>query len=191
MITPNATAKTSLIDHGESLDYGATHIAEYPQSPNSECDSAKLERHTPHFLTRGLLVIYLNLAALSFLEMGHCVLLPLFYSTSIPSGGLGLDPFKIGMTFGAFGCVRAVIQATVVGPLIRKYGARKMYIVSFPGFFACFTLYPIMRYFAQLSGRVDGIVIVCMIIQLIFDMCVYAAYGMLLPIQFSIDLLCD
>jgi len=181
MIIPNATSKTSLINHGESLDdYGATSTAEHSQSSsssNSEHDSSRLESHTPPFLTRGLLLIYLNYAALSFLDMGHFVLLPLFYSTSISLGGLGLDPFRIGVTFGTFGCINAVIQANALGPLIRKYGARKMYIVSFPGLIACFSLYPVMRYFAQISGRVDAFVIACMMIQMSFYMCIYMAYG--------------
>ena len=110
--------------------------------------------------------------------MGHFALLPLFYSTSIPLGGLGLDPFRIGITFGTFGCINAVIQAKLLGPLIRKYGARKMYIVSCPSLFACFTLYPVIRFLTQLSGRVDGFVIACTIIQMSFHMCVYCTYGM-------------
>jgi len=129
------------------------------------------------FLTRGLLFTYLNFAALSFLDMGYFVLLPLFYSTSIPLGGLGLDPFRIGITFGTFGCINAVIQAKLLGPLIRRYGARKMYIVSCPSLFVCFTLYPVMRFLSQLSGRVDRFVIVCMMIQMVFYMCIYCAYG--------------
>jgi hypothetical protein len=179
--TPDATAKTSLINHGERLDYGATDTTDNhhsPSSSNSEYDSPRPETHAPAFLTRGLVFIYLNYAALSFLDMSHFVLLPLFYSTSIPLGGLGLDPFQIGITFGTFGCINAVIQAKLLGPLIRKYGARKMYITSCPSLFVCFTLYPVMRFLAQLSGRVNGFVIACMMIQMAFYMCMYFAYGM-------------
>ena len=167
-----------MINHGESLDdYGATNTAEHSQSSSSSNSEHDSSSHTSPFLTRGLLFIYLNYSALSFFDMGHSVLLPLFYSTSISLGGLGLDPFRIGVTLGTFGCINAVIQANVLGPLIRKYGARKMYIVSFPGLIACFSLYPVMRYFAQISGRVDAFVIACMTIQLSFYMCIYMAYG--------------
>ena len=181
MVNPDATAKTSLINHGERFDYGATDTTEQHQSSsssNSEYDfSSRPEGHASSFLSRGLLFVYLNYAALSFLDMGFFVLLPLFYSTSIPLGGLGLDPFTIGVTFGTFGCINAVIQAKLLGPLIRKYGARKMYMLSCPGLFACFTLYPVMRFFAQRSGRVDGFVIACMMIQLGFNICTYFCYG--------------
>jgi hypothetical protein len=179
-ITPDATAKTSLINHGEHLDYGATDTTEQRQSlssSNSEYESSRPESHTPSFLTRGLLFIYLNYAALSFLDMGYFVLLPLFYSTSISLGGLGLDPFVIGVTFGTFGCINAVIQAKLLGFLIRKYGARKMYIVSCPCLFVCFTIYPVLRFLAQRSNRVDGFVIAGMMIQMGFYMSIYCTYG--------------
>ena len=178
--TPDATAKTSLINHGERTDYGATDTTEQHQSSSSSISENEFltpENHASSFLTRGLLSIYLNYAALSFLDMGYFVLLPLFYSTSIALGGLGLDPFTIGITFGTFGCINAVIQAKLLGPLIRKYGARQMYIVSCPSLFVCFSLYPVMRYFAQFSGRVDGFVVACMIIQMGFYMCIYFTYG--------------
>jgi hypothetical protein len=180
MIIPNSNARTTLINHGERLDYGATNTPEHSRSSssnNSKRNPSRLQSHTSPLLTRGLLLIYLNHAGLAFLDMGHFVLLPLFYSTSIRSGGLGMDPFRIRVTLGAFGLINAVVQAKVLGLLIRKYGARKMYIASFPGLLASFTLYPVMWYFAQLSGRVNGLVIVCMVIQQSFYMCIYIAYG--------------
>jgi hypothetical protein len=125
-------------------------------------------------------MIYLNYVSLSFLDMGHFVLLPLFYSTSIPSGGLGLDPYKIGIALGTIGFVNAIVQARFLGPLIRKFGARKFYIICFPGLFGCYTLYPIMRYFTQRFGRVNNLVIVFMIVQLSFQMLVSASYGIYL-----------
>ena len=176
VITPNATSKTSLINHGEIFDYGATDRTEQQESSsssNSEYDSSRPESHASSFLNRGLLSIYLNYAALSFLNMGYYALLPLFYSTSISLGGLGLDLFIIGTTFGTFGFINAVVQAKLLGPMIRKYGARKMYIVSCPSLFVCFTLYPVLRFLVQLSGRVDGFVITCMVIQMGFYMCIY------------------
>jgi len=177
---PATTAKTSLIDQRERLDYGATDTTDYHPSSSSSNSyaSSTLESPTPpRFLDRGLLIIYLNFAGIAFLDMGHFVLLALFYSTSIPSGGLGLDPLTIGVAFGTFGFFNAIFQAKVVGPLIRKYGARKLYVVFFPGLFACFALYPVMRYFVQLSGRVDGFVIACMMIQLSLGISSYICYG--------------
>jgi hypothetical protein len=161
------------MNHGESLDYGTTTV-QVQSSP------ATIPEDKSPLLNRGLVMIYLNLVSLAFLDMGHIVLLPLFYSTSIPSGGLGLNPYKIGITLGTFGFVNAIVQARFLGPLIRKFGARKLYIICFPGLFCCYALYPILRYFAQCFGRVNNLVIVCMIVQLSFQMLVFASYGIYL-----------
>ena len=173
-IPDGTTVKTPLINHGESLDYGATTVQ--GQSSPSESTITSL-KEKPALFNRGLIMIYLNFAALSFLDMGYGALLPLFYSTSIPLGGVGLDPYRIGLTLGSFGCVNAIVQAKFLGLSIRKFGARKMYILSFPGLFVCASLYPIIRYFAQRFGRVNNVVIFCMIVQLSFQMLIFSSYG--------------
>ena len=167
----DGTIETPLMDHGERLDYGTTTV----QSSPSEFTMTNPDNKP--LLDRGLMMIYLNLVSLSFLDMSHFVLLPLFYSTSIPLGGLGLDPLRIGIVLGSFGFVNAFVQAKFLGPLIRKFGARKMYIMCFPGLLAGITLYPIMRHFAQLYGRVNYVVIICIIVQRSFQVFTFASYG--------------
>jgi len=171
-ISDGTGIETPLIDHGERLDYSTTKVQSSPSESNTTSPEDK-----PPLLNRGLIIIYLNIASLAFLDMAHFVLLPLFYSTSISSGGLGLDPLKIGITLGSFGFVNAIVQARLLGPLIRKFGARKMYIMCFPGFLACVTLYPIMGYFAQHFGRVNYIVVGCMVVQLGFQILIVSSYG--------------
>jgi hypothetical protein len=163
--------KTPLMNHRESLDYGVTTV----QGRSAPSESTATNK--PALFNRGLIFIYLNYASLSFLEMGYGSLLPLFYSTSIPLGGVGLDPYMIGITMGSFGGINAIVQAIFLGALIKKFGARKMYILSFPGLFACVTLYPIIRYLAQHYGRVNILVIACMIVQLSFQMMIFVSYG--------------
>ena len=176
-IPDEATVKTPLINHGESLDYGTTTV-EAQSSPSGSTITSPKDK--PLLFNRGLIIIYLNFATLSFLDIGYSALLPLFYSTSIPLGGVGLDPYKIGIILGTFGCLNAIVQARFLGPSIRKFGARKLYIFSFPGLFACVTLYPIIRHFAQHFGRVNNIVVVCMIVQLMFQMLIFSSFGIIL-----------
>jgi hypothetical protein len=173
-IPDGTNVETPLINNGESLDYGTTTVQ--GQSSPSESNSTS-PKDKPALFNRGLIIIYLNYASLCFLDMGYTALLPLFYSTSIPLGGVGLDPYYIGITLGSFGCVNAIVQARFLGPAIRKFGARKTYILSFPGLFGGVTLYPIIRYFAQRSGRVNNLVIVCMIVQLSFETSISSSYG--------------
>ena len=173
---PDGTIETPLINHGERLEYGSTTAQVQPSSSGLNTENPE---NKPELLNRGLIMIYLNYASLAFLDMGHFVLLPLFYSTSIPLGGLGLDPYTIGMTLGSFGCVNAIVQARLLPPLIRKLGARKTYIICFPSVLFCIALYPIMKHFSQRFGRVNNVVIVCMIIQLSFQVLILSTYGTL------------
>jgi hypothetical protein len=171
-----ADENIALINHRDSLDYDPTPI----QIQSSSSESTPIQQDKPPLLNRGLVMIYLNNAFLAFLQMGHFSLLPLFYSTSIPSGGLGLDPSKIGIVMGAYGFVNAIVQATFLGSLIRKFGARKLYIICFPALFGCYALYPIMRHLVERSGRVNHLVIFCMIVQLSFQVVAYPSSGIYL-----------
>ncbi|PPR03542.1 hypothetical protein CVT24_007029 [Panaeolus cyanescens] len=142
-------------------------------TPSSQSSSVRLSA----LMTRPLLITLLNYAFLSFIDMGHVTLVPLIYSTSISLGGLGLDPFKIGVTLGTFGCVNSLVQARVLGPFLRKFGSRKVYMASCASLFVCIGMYPIMRFFVSRSGQVDGFVIACIVIQLSFQMMISMAYG--------------
>jgi MFS family permease len=130
------------------------------------------------FLNRPLLMAFLNYGFLAFTDMSHAALLPLMYSTSIPLGGLGLDPFRIGTALGAFGFFNAFVQINFLGRLIRHFGPRGVYMVAYASFLICIGSYPIMSYFAKRAGKVDGIVAAIMTIQLTFQITISMAYGM-------------
>ena len=172
----DAVDETPLINHGENCDYDIDSTTVQVQSSSSETTPRTPEAKLS-LLNRGLFMIYLNYIFLAFLDMGHFTLLPLFYSTSIPSGGLGLDPSKIGIVMGCFGFVNAIVQARYLGPSIRKFGARKVYIICFPSLFGCFALYPIMKHLTQGFGGVNSLVIICMMIQLSLQMLVFSSSG--------------
>ena len=179
--TPDGTTvETPLINHEESLCYGTTSVEVQP-SPSESTTTIPTDK--PVLFDRGLIMIYLNFSSLSFLSMGHAALLPLFYSTSIPLGGVGLDPYQIGIILGSYGCFNAILQAKFLGSSIRKFGARKVYIFSFRGVFACVTLFPIIRYFAQRFGRVNNLVVFCMIVQLGFRTLSSASFGIYLQFR--------
>jgi hypothetical protein len=151
--------------------YGIDHTSESPENDSSNSGYRII-------LTRPLLMTLTNHVFLTFLDMCQTVLLPLMYSTSIPLGGLGLDPFHIGAALGIFGCVNSLIQMRYMGRFIRKFGARQVYILASPAISGCFAMYPIMSFFARRAEGVDAIVITCMVVQLTCYMSIYMAYGM-------------
>lgn len=117
---------------------------------------------------------------LCFIDMSSQVLRPLVYSTSIENGGLGFDPYTIGIIMGAWGIINALLQLFFLGKLIRRFGARKMYILSQINYLISFALYPLLTYLVRRSGTTDAKVWTVLIIQLLFHLTNSMSYGMLL-----------
>lgn len=128
----------------------------------------------------------MSLAFLSFIDMCNFTLLPLMWSTSIPLGGLGLDPLRIGTALGIFGLINASVQVRIMGPVLRRFGARRVFRVSFSSLLFSLAFFPVMKYFAQRAGRVDGIVIGLMVAQLTSQMLLYFAYGKIISCKLRI-----
>ncbi|KAF4614202.1 hypothetical protein D9613_007949 [Agrocybe pediades] len=129
--------------------------------------------------SRPVLMTLINHMCLTFSDMCHSALLPLMYSTPIEYGGLGFDPFHIGIALGAFGLVNSIVQVNTLGPVIRKFGPRTVYRVSFSFLVGIFAMYPILHFLVQRAGRVDGFIIAGIFVQLSFQMMIYMAYGSL------------
>ena len=105
------------------------------------------------------------------------VLLPLMWSTSVGHGGLGFTPYVIGITMGVYGMFSALVQLSFLGPIIRRYGARKVYIATFSCLLVPLSCYPIASYFAQRAGHADWKVWCVIIVQLATNAAVPACYG--------------
>lgn len=180
------TEETRLIDSGDCQNYGTEVVAtSCPADMSEVCTAKDTERSGAKqstgilqiIFTRPILLTLLNHAFLTFLDMCYFTLIPLVYSTPVKYGGLGLDPFRIGVILATFGFCNSILQAKLLGGLIRKYGARNVYKNTFSCIFGCFTMYPMMHFFAQRAGGVDGLVTGCIVVQLCSQSMIYMAYG--------------
>jgi len=80
---------------------------------HTSVNSSEGARNSPSIrslLTPPVVISIINYCVSAF--MGVCVfpLLPLFYSTPIEIGGLGLDPFQIAICLSGYGIANGVIQ---------------------------------------------------------------------------------
>ncbi|KAF4618794.1 hypothetical protein D9613_010002 [Agrocybe pediades] len=166
-------------DHGNQYNYG-TNLS--PPSPSNapESQTATENAKLSVIFTRPILMTLVNHIFLTFTDMCHYALLPLMYSTPIEYGGLGLSPFHIGVILGTSGFVNAILQVNFLGPIIRRFGPRKVYRVSSSFLFVMIGMYPILRLLVQRAGGVvDGFVIAGIVVQVGLEMTVYMAYGAL------------
>ncbi|KAF8183406.1 major facilitator superfamily domain-containing protein [Pholiota molesta] len=164
---------------------GTAHAISQTPSPSSTRAASVDTSQQPNkprikdVFIRPILLTILCVFLLAFMDMCNFALLPLMWSTPIPLGGLGLEPFRIGVALGSFGLASALVQVQIMGPVIRRFGSRRVFRVSSASSLLSFMMYPLMKYFAQRAGHVNGAVIACMIVQLCCGMAIYFAYGTL------------
>ncbi|KAF8217566.1 major facilitator superfamily domain-containing protein [Mycena galopus ATCC 62051] len=164
----------------DQTTYGAASIdiTETSSGINSACTHDEEQPPTLRELFVPRLVIPLiNYGFFCFVQTAYQVLFPLMYSTSIPNGGLGFSPYLIGVTRGVWGILNSVFLLFFIAPLIRRFGARTMYIFAFGNIAICIGAYPILSLFAKRAGRVDGIVWAIVVVQLVSNLATSIAYA--------------
>ncbi|KAL1949403.1 hypothetical protein VTO73DRAFT_8284 [Trametes versicolor] len=103
-------------------------------------------------LTRPVLWSIANYAALAFLEIAYRAIQPLFFSTPIELGGLGLPPSTIGIILGSFGVMDGVFQALFFAKFVGWWGQKRVFQVGMSMFIPLFLLYPVINILAKASG---------------------------------------
>ncbi|KAJ7486429.1 major facilitator superfamily domain-containing protein [Mycena galericulata] len=128
-------------------------------------------------LTRPVLIAVLNNGLLFFCDMAYSSLLPLVYATPIGMGGLGLKPYDIGLLMGICGISNAVVQTFFGGRIIRYFGPRRIFIMSFWVLILMLAAYPLLSFLAARAGRIDGAVIAVLAAQLSCTVALYPAFA--------------
>jgi MFS family permease len=117
-----------------------------------------------------------NYSSLAFIEMALIALLPLFYSSPIEHGGLNLPPSTIGIILGIYGLVNGVFQAFFFAKIIKRLGAKILFIAGMSSFIPIFLLFPITNLLALRWG-VSPIVWVLVVCQLAMTILMNMSYG--------------
>ncbi|KAG6909373.1 hypothetical protein DXG01_000812 [Tephrocybe rancida] len=90
----------------------------------------------------------------------------LVYSTSVPLGGLGFEPYRIGVIMGTWDLINAVFQLTCLGWLLRRFGPRKIQVFALFSYCVVLALYPVLSFFARRAAGADGFVWAIIVVQL-------------------------
>lgn len=161
-----------LLDSELQSNYGGS------STPTGKNDNSRVKPPSAReLLTPDLRIILLNYGLLSFTDMSYFVLIPLIYSSSIPIGGLGLSPYQVGLILGTFALLNGFWNMLVLTQILKKIGPRKMYIISYSSFLVIFPLLWILRDVAHLAGRVNILVWVLLVCQLLAASFINAAYS--------------
>ncbi|KAH7924289.1 MFS multidrug-resistance DHA1 sub-family [Leucogyrophana mollusca] len=115
-------------------------------------DSRKAEKPVPFrelFIPR-VFVAAGSYAAVALVDIAFRTVQPVFYSTPIELGGLGLDPPAIGTILAALGLLNGICQALLFARLHERFGPKNLYI------FSVIAAVPMMAVFPVISALARG-----------------------------------
>ena len=133
-------------------------------------------------LTRNVIVASGNYAFLALVDMCFRALQPIFLSTPIALGGLGLDPPAIGTIISLYGILNSLFTVFFFARLVDCYGLKRVYLMGVSASVPCFSLFPVINYLARNStegsGRLGAEVWVAVGLQVIMAVLICSCYGM-------------
>ncbi|RPD57953.1 MFS general substrate transporter [Lentinus tigrinus ALCF2SS1-7] len=124
-------------------------------------------------LTRPVVTSIINYGVLALIEIGFIALMPLFFSTPIELGGLGLSPPTIGLILGSLGLLDGIFQALFFAKAVDVLGPKRTFQLGLSTFVPLYALFPVMSLYAKAHG-VDnviwGLVFVQMALIVVMDL---------------------
>ncbi|KAG1857943.1 major facilitator superfamily domain-containing protein [Suillus tomentosus] len=126
-------------------------------------------------LIPGVMIPVLHYGLLSFVDQCMLVLMPLMYSTSRSLGGLGFSSNTIGLVMSVWSMLNGMIQVYMFPRLLRKFGPKRLYIISFAFFLITFSTFPLMGYMAKREMEAGMWLILC--VQLVAYIAAYITYS--------------
>ena len=133
-------------------------------------------------MTRRVLLSVTNYATLSLVDISYRAIHPLFFSTPISRGGLGLDPPSIGKILACFGILNGIFQVTCFARAHALCGIKRLFVGGLCCAVPMFALFPVMNALARVYG-LGPAVYSAVALQIIFSLGLSSCYGrsLLLP----------
>ncbi|KZT24425.1 major facilitator superfamily multidrug-resistance, DHA1 sub-family [Neolentinus lepideus HHB14362 ss-1] len=117
-------------------------------------------------LTTRVQIAVLNYGTISLLSISYSFIQPLFLSSPVGKGGLGLPPPTIGYILGACGLWNGFFQGLFFPALHRRLGTKRLFMISVCAYIPLFLLWPVMTLVSVRSGFVTAVVKILLILQL-------------------------
>ncbi|KIM48412.1 hypothetical protein M413DRAFT_419006 [Hebeloma cylindrosporum] len=103
-------------------------------------------------LTRRVIVAAGNYASLSLVDIAFRAIQPLFFSTPIHLGGLGLQPAAIGNLLSIFGILNGLFQLFFFARMNDRWGSKNIFMVGIASAIPIYLSFPIINTLARHQG---------------------------------------
>ncbi|TFY61951.1 hypothetical protein EVJ58_g4187 [Rhodofomes roseus] len=94
-----------------------------------------------------------NYALLAVVDISYRSVLPVWMSTPIALGGLGLSPQAIGAILSVYGITNGTLQILTFSKLTDHFGAKRIYVYGLIAAFPVFALMPVINFVAREEGH--------------------------------------
>jgi hypothetical protein len=153
----------------KTVDGGIPAGENYESTPSKEQEPVPLRA----LLTKPVMLSIANYSVLALLDIALAALLPLFCATPIELGGLGLQPALIGLCLGTYGLMAGVLHALFLAGIVRRFGARRVFVTGMSLFMPIFAIFPFINLVARkvgISYPVYMMLVLQLVLMVIMDM---------------------
>jgi len=141
-----------------------------------EIDEAERPYPLRRLMTRQVLLSVSNYASLSLVDISFRAIQPLFFSTPVSIGGLGLAPPAIGRILMYFGLLNGIFQLIFFARIHALLGTKRLFVCGLLCGIPMFMLFPVMSALARAYGM-GWIIYLSVALQLAFALGVNSCYG--------------
>ncbi|KAJ2924858.1 hypothetical protein H1R20_g12247, partial [Candolleomyces eurysporus] len=149
-------------------------------SDSDSVDSQKAKEERPgslrSLLTPRVTVAATNYAFLSLVDIAFRAIQPVFLSTPIELGGLGLSPARIGSVLSMFGILNGFFQVFFFAAIHNRFGSKRTFMMGIASAVPLFVCYPLMSVIAQRQG-LSFLVWVLVYAQIALSIGISLSYG--------------
>jgi hypothetical protein len=124
------------------------------QQENLEDNRPEAERPLPlrSLLTPRVLIAAGNYASLSLVDIAFRAIQPIFLSTPVNLGGLGLSPPSIGTLLSIQGISNGIFQVFFFSRIHDRWGSKKTFIAGISTTIPAFIIFPVANALARTQG---------------------------------------
>ncbi|KZT20436.1 member of major facilitator superfamily multidrug-resistance, DHA1 sub-family [Neolentinus lepideus HHB14362 ss-1] len=103
-------------------------------------------------ITSRVIISAANYAFLAIVDIAFRAIQPLFLSTPIELGGLGLAPHVIGVILSGFGILNGIFQIFFFAKIHDRWGTKNVFIVGLAAAIPIFAMFPVINSMARAGG---------------------------------------
>ncbi|PIL35788.1 hypothetical protein GSI_02518 [Ganoderma sinense ZZ0214-1] len=118
-----------------------------------------------------------NYAFLAIVDINLRAIQPVFYSTPIALGGLGLAPQQIGWILSVYGVINGLTQIFLFSKVNERFGSKPVYLVGIASVLPVFAMFPFINEVARLEGRMVPLVWGLVFCQALLSIIISFSYG--------------